>query len=230
MPEGLDGPADAVFELLALGLARRARGRSPRAPAPASTARRGSPRAGAGTPSCRDGAMTDRSPFCPPAEPRARRRRAPSGRSMSSTTTQSSEGSTLCFLQRARTASPEAFMYVCGSARSTGSVPTLPRPTREEHSRDADPDSFLRRQRLDDAEPRVVPGLLVVVPGISEADDRAQRLLLLFLLLLLVVAFSSSAPPSSSVTALPFFRTSGSAGSAAAPRRRRPAPPRASGE
>ena len=80
--------------------------------------------------------MTDRSPFCPPAEPRARRRRVPSGRSMSSTTTQSSEGSTPFFWQRARTASPEAFMYVCGRARSTGVSPTLPRPTREEHSRD----------------------------------------------------------------------------------------------
>ena len=27
-------------------------------------------------------------------------------------------------------------MYVCGSARRTASGPTLPRPTREEHSRD----------------------------------------------------------------------------------------------
>ena len=27
-------------------------------------------------------------------------------------------------------------MYVCGNASRTGACPTLPRPTREEHSRD----------------------------------------------------------------------------------------------
>ena len=62
-------------------------------------------------------------------------------------------------------------MYVCGSARSTGSGPIRPRPTREEHSRDADPDVLLGGQRLHDAEARVVPRRLVVVPGVSEADD-----------------------------------------------------------
>ena len=119
------------------------------------------------------------------------------------------------FLAKSRTASPEAFMYVCGSARSTGSSPILPRPDPRRALARPDPDSLLRRQRLHHAEAGVVAGRLVLVPGIPEADDGAQRLLLLFLLLLLGLLGLRSAP-SSSATALPFFRTSGSVGSAAA--------------
>ena len=55
---------------------------------------------------------------------------------MSSETTQTPEGSMPFFLQRAETASPEAFMYVCGSASSTGTSPILPRPTLACASRD----------------------------------------------------------------------------------------------
>src|SRR5207302_1172195 len=70
------------------------------------------------------------------SEPGARIRRVPRGRSMSSKTMQRSSGPMPFFSQRARTASPEAFMKVCGSARTTLFPETWPRPTRDWPSRE----------------------------------------------------------------------------------------------
>ena len=126
-----------LFELLRARPSRRARGRSPRGRAPASTARPGSPRAGAETPWLPRCAMTDLSPFCPPAEPRARMRSVPSGRSMSSTTTQSSEGSTLVFLAKSANGLARG-VHVRLRKREEHRRPArlFPGPRREEHSRD----------------------------------------------------------------------------------------------